>query len=113
MPPRGRPRQYADEQEGTRIRVQRYREQQKHPRPESVPPGPFQNIFLAWDPRQPPDPTLPTDDPPDIFTDLQAALDAVPLDRGEAGPPSTIHEESLVFEDAMVASVASAQEDGL
>jgi hypothetical protein len=99
MPSRGQPRKYANQKEGIRTRVQQHRERQRHPPQPAVPPSAFQNIFLAWDPRAQLGPTPPTEDRSNIFTDLQEALDAVPLDREETGPRGEEDDQSVGMED--------------
>jgi hypothetical protein len=106
---RGRPQQYADQVEGTRARVQRYRERQRAAALPAPPPSQFQNIFLAWDPRPQLTTVVPTDDPSNIFADLQEALEAVlPEDQEEIRLPEDNPEDDqgLEIEDIIMGSPA-------
>jgi hypothetical protein len=98
MPGRGRPRKYADAKEANRSRVQQYRERQRHPPLQTPPPSQFQNIFLAWDPRQQLDTAPPPVDSLDVFADLRDALDAVPLHREETGQEGNTGESDSEYE---------------
>jgi hypothetical protein len=116
MPRRGRPQQYADKVEGTRARVQRYRERQRAAALPAPPPSQFQNIFLAWDPRPQLTAVLPTGDPSNIFADLQEALEAVPPEDQEESrlqEDEPEDDQGLEIEDIIMVSPAQTDnEDG-
>lgn len=113
----GRPRKYADKEEGNRARVQQYRERQRHPLP-TAPPSQFQNILLAWDPRPQITAVLPTDNPSNIFADLQEALEAVPPNQEDIGLQGAPGEEDdseddqgLEMEDGIMVSPARPDDE--